>query len=331
MKFIYPVILLILVVLVGFLGLFYSKLKAIDQRMAAVPTSEQLEKRLKTIEENHNTFKNDFYQIYGALNDRLEAIEAGQGERELKGLKTLDYYLTQMEQQIHRKRDSHYLPDEEMAAQKKINKIVTELEKMKHDDDEVIPAIIERVRVSRDPYVRAYIIRDVAWRLGPETSEPLMELFRDSAFPSNLRVLAASAAVKSGGRKTELLNEFKTHFEDPKEELTVKTGLAHVFKENPYDGVVDLLINAGRNAGYPVQHRTACLLALERYDHPRVIKALAEIMENQEDDEWVVNFAIQIYGQLMQERAVPLFKKLLQEEKLSDANAAKVENILKGF
>jgi hypothetical protein len=331
MKFIYPVILLILVVLVGFLGLFYSKLKAIDQRMAAVPTSEQVEKRLGAIEENHNAFRNDFYGIYDSLNERLEAIEAGQGERELKGPKTLDYFLTQLEQQIHRKRDSNYLPDEEMAAQKKINKVVGELELLKQDDDEVIPAIIERIRVSRDPYVRAFMIRDVVWRLGPDASKPLMELFRDRAFPSNLRVLAAAAAVKSGGRKNELLKEFKAHFEDPKEELTVKTGLAHVFKENPYDGMVDLLINAGRNAGYPVQHRTACLLALERYDHPRVIKALAEIMENQEDDEWVVNFAIQIYSQLMKERAVPFFKTLLQQGKLSDENKAKVENILKEY
>ena len=112
--------------------------------------------------------------------------------------------------------------------------------------------------------------------MGPDATESIVGLFRDREFPANLRNLAADAAVKSSGRKHELLEEYVKHLEDPKEDMVVKTGLVYIFKEHPYEGAVDLLISGARTRGYPEQHRTVCLQALERYDHPRVIKALAE-------------------------------------------------------
>ncbi|MFH1998804.1 MAG: hypothetical protein ABIK28_03940, partial [Planctomycetota bacterium] len=332
MNLILPLVFLAFIVLICLVCMFYLKMTTFDQRMQEMALSRDVSEALQDINDNNFNNNKDLMKYIEGAYKRIEALEAGTVEKQVQGPKTPDYLLAELERQLHLKKDASYVPEDEMAAQEKIEEIVGELMGMQQAGKDVIPPLVERIRVSRDPEIRAALIRDVAWRMGPEASPPIMELFRDKEFTSNLRVLAAVAAFKCSGKNRKLLEEFTRHLGDPEEYMVIKTGLVNgIFRDHPFEGAVDILIEGALSPNFPINHRTECLLALGQYDHPKVLRALEEILFRQEEDPYILNFSIQAYHSLMREKSVPFFKRLLDEGRVDQANKAKINEILKKY
>lgn len=328
MKLFYSLLLLTLFVFLMILTVVFLKLSTLENRMESLATVRNVQEQIQDLKETQDVLRFEYHKNSAHLSERIDSLETGVAEQQPHGPKTPGFVLAELERQIHLKKGAQYVPEDEMAAQKKIDAAVSDLEKMEREQGEVVPRLMERIRVSRDPYIRAYLIRDVSWRLGPSAVSGLMELFRDKTFTSNLRVLAAHAALKAGGDEAGLLAEFTAHLGDPEEYLTIKTGLVPIFRDHPFEKAVDLLIDGARNPGYPPQHRTDCLLALARYDHPKVLKALEAILMEAEEDPLIKNLSIQAYHGIMQEKAVPFFRRLLETEGIDPKNRSKIEAIL---
>jgi hypothetical protein len=330
MKWIYGVNLIAFVVLLSLAWIFYYKLDAVNERLNQAAISEEILTRFDAIEKRQAMMRGDINKAFSGIWDRLDALETGTAEMQPRGAKTPDFLLAELERWIHLRKDAQWLPEEQSAAQKKIDGFIKELENMQLEGEDIIARLLEHVKVNRDPDVRLTLIRDVIWRFGPEAVPGLLDLFRDKEFAGNLRVVAALSALKAGGNENELLAEFTEHLEDPEEFSAVKTPLVRdVFSQYRHEGAVDILIEGARNPGFRVEHRVACLRALGKYDHPKVVRALEEILHNYEDDGWVINWTIDAYHNVLKEESVPFFKEIMEKLKPGDTNRAKMKNILK--
>ena len=332
MKWIQAATLLALVVVLALVWMFYMKMTSLDQRMKNVPNTDDINQRLEAMERKQFELHDAMLKALAGVLDRVDAIEAGTSERTLRGPMTPDFLLSDLERLIHLKRDAALMPDKERQEQEKIEKTIQELEQMQQEGADIVSSILERVRVQRDPEIQVVLIRDVVWRLGPETVPGLMALFRDQEFPGNLRVLSAISAIKVTPDKQAMLKEFTEHLEDPKEFLVVKTGLVReVFNKHRYEDAVEWLILGAKSIEYHQTYRIACLQALGNYDHPRVLRALEEIINSGEDAVFVVNLSIDAYQRLMREDCKPFLEKILKEGKLDDTNREKIKDILKKY
>lgn len=332
MNFLLPIVFLMLIVLICLMCVFYLKLSALEKGMQERALAKDVDKRIQELNNNNFTKNNSFSRSLVDAFNRIQALEAGAVEEQAPGPKTPDFLFAELERQLHIKRNASHSPDDEKAAQDKIEAVINDLLIMQQEGADIVTLLIERIKVSRDPNIRGALIRDVAWRMGPKASPAIMGLFRDKEFTSNLRVLAAISAFRCSGKDRKLLEEFTKHLGDREEYMVIKTGLVSgIFRDNPYEGVVDLLIEGAKSANFPVNHRTECLRALGQYDHPKVLRALEEILFRQEEDAYIINFSIQAYHTLMREKSVPFFKKLLEEGRADQTNKAKINEILKKY
>jgi hypothetical protein len=329
MKWINIASLLVLVVILGVVYVFYLKITTMDQNMKGLPEADEMEYQLQSLKEDQARLRGDMNKALSAIWERLNELEAGRGEQELAGPKSSDYLLAHLEIWIHRKRDAAMMPDQEMAAQNKIEELIQELEIKAREGDDIITLMLERIKISNEPYNQEALLRDVVWRFGPGAMPGLMELFRDRDFTPNLRNLAAYAAMQSGGDQDELLDEFTLYLGDPKELMTIKTVLVrNIFRVYPHEGAVDLLIQGAKDPGYHEQHRIECLRALQIYDHPKVIRELEEIITNEENDSFIIVMAIHAYSTLMREKSVPFLKGLRDQGKVNPNTLELIKNIL---
>jgi len=169
-----------------------------------------------------------------------------------------------------------------------------------------------------------------------------MDFFRNRKNSANLRVLAARAVMKVGGRAE--LKEFAKDLLDREEELTVKTGLANLFGDHPNVAAEEGLIEGvrGRRGAdgkvilYDSRHRYACLRALGFLDSPRTIRFLEELITDScssdptgEKDPYIAVFAIDAYHRIMGKDCRALFKEVLERNSLSGTPLGeKIQNYL---
>lgn len=332
MKWLQGLLALAVLVLFALSYMFFLKIAALDEALEHAVRKEDLDTRLRSLEQERFAFKSEVYKSLGAVLDRIDALESGTADKAPKGPVTLEFLVNELERQIHLKKDAALVPDEERKAQEKMDRILGRLEEMEGKGEDVAGVLVERVRVNRDPDVQIVLIRDVLWRLGPEAAPGLVELFRDEKTPPNLRVLAAASAVRVAPDRRALLAELARHLADPKEALVVKTGLVRlVFREHRFEGAVEALVQGAMTQGFPDTHRVECLRALSVYDDPRVIRALEEIMGREKESGFLKNLAIDAYHRLLDEECVPFLRKLLEQDVLDPVNKEKVRSVLKQY
>ena len=321
---------LAVLVLFALAYMFFLKIAALDEAIKHTVRKEVLDARIRSMDQERFAFKSEVFKTLGSALDRIDALEAGTAEKTPKGPVSMEFLINELERQIHLKKDAVLVPDEERKAQEKIDRLTATLEEMQRKGEDAAAALVERVRVNRDPDVQIVLIRDVLWRLGPEAEPGLLALFRDEKTAPNLRVLAAASAVRVSADRRALLKELARHLADRKESLAVKTGLVRlVFREHRFEGAVDALIEGAVTQGFPETHRIECLRALGVYDDPRVLRALEEIMSRGKESGFLVNLAIDAYHRLLGTESLPFLRSLLDKEVLDPVNKEKVRSILK--
>lgn len=323
---------LLSVILVAVLVIFFGRISEVEDRLSRTPTAAEIDKRIQGLEDTQSDLISNNNKVLSGMWDRIAALEKGTAEQQPEGPRKLGFLLADLERQVSLKMDAKYRPDDEAATQEKIDKLILELERRQREGEDVITPVLERARLSRDPDFRLVLMRDTIWRMGSAAIPGIMELFNDREFTSNLRVVAAVSALKAGGNKTELLQEFADHLGDLQEKLTVRTGLAReVFREYPFEGAVKGLIEGARSKGYPYQHRTECLITMRYYEDPQVIRALEEIIHEADDEGPVIIFAVQAYHKIMGEGAVPFLKEFLARLKPEKGIRQMINDILKKY
>ncbi len=324
-------------------GIFFLKLNSLEKRLLHIPDEKSIDQRLRSIRSSLETLEKAHFKSYMTTCDRLSALETGVSRPHLEGSQSVESLMTSLQFDYFAFKDTFSEPETKTVLEERLEKTIGELEKKTEAGEDALTPLFNEIETSDDSLWKIYLLSNVVWRMGPESKDRLMSYTMSEKNEDNLRVVAAKAVMKRGGRRE--LKKFAKILESPEESLTVKTGLARIFREHPCSAAEPGLIEGVRGkktddgeglAPYHPEHRYACLRALRFHDSPRVIRFLEEVLHkqcrsgpDQEKDPLIAVLALDAYGTIKRKEAVPFLKMLIENNPdLDNRLIEKINNII---